>query len=78
MDVTKVLPLDLELELAEGLDKWHAFYIPHCSAKLQGESRRRGSALNLSLAVQLPSAAQTSQFSNRKSLANTPALYTIS
>lgn len=37
MDITEVLSLDLELELPEGLDKGHAFYIPHGATELQEE-----------------------------------------
>lgn len=38
MDITKVLPLDLELELAEGLNEGHAFNVSHCATKLKGHT----------------------------------------
>lgn len=34
MDVTEVLPLNLELELSEGLDEGHALDVAHCSSEL--------------------------------------------
>ena len=38
MDITKVLPLEVELELAEGLNEGHAFNISHCATKLKGHT----------------------------------------
>lgn len=34
MDVAEVLPLHLELELSEGLNKGHALNVPHCASQL--------------------------------------------
>lgn len=51
MNITKVLSLDLELELTEGLNKGHAFYISHCSTELQEQSYYRSQALNSPLVV---------------------------
>ena len=44
VNITKVLSFDLELELTEGLDEGHAFYISHCSTELEGHSYFRGHA----------------------------------
>ena len=38
MNVTEVLSFDLELELTEGLNKGHAFYISYCPTKLEEQS----------------------------------------
>lgn len=42
MNIAEVLSLDLELELAEGLDEGHAFYISHRPAELKEQSHPRG------------------------------------
>ena len=34
MDVAEILPLHLELELPEGLNKRHALYVSDCTAQL--------------------------------------------
>ena len=47
MNITKVLSFDLELELTEGLDKGHAFYISHRSTELQEQSSVRDQAPTL-------------------------------
>lgn len=51
VNITKVLSLDLELELTEGLNKGHAFYISHCSTELQEQSYCRGQALKVPLVL---------------------------
>lgn len=35
MNITEVLSFDLELELTEGLNKGHAFYISYCPTELE-------------------------------------------
>lgn len=34
MNVAEVIPLHLELELSEGLDKWHALNVSHSASQL--------------------------------------------
>jgi hypothetical protein len=51
MDITKVFPLDLELELAEGLNEGHAFNVSHCATKLKGHSMSKVIVDSLTCAV---------------------------
>lgn len=46
MDVAEVLPLHLELELSEGLDKGHALDVPHCASQLLTKQQLRQLADN--------------------------------
>lgn len=38
MDVAEVLPLHLELELPEGLNKGHAFNVSNCASQLLAQN----------------------------------------
>lgn len=53
MDITKVFPLDLELELAEGLNEGHAFNVSHCATKLKKHTILEINTESLPLSAQI-------------------------